>query len=230
MEFKATPARKSCFHILLVLSSLSSKAVSSFSSSSSSPFRDLPASIASGSSSSCRRFLSDPCWPSSAEWEAFNRTLQGRLISTVPIASVCHDDPFAVFDAEECTNLRSRWFLEETHYRSSSSIMAPFFANQSYGPFLPRKARYFLGTYIRYAVSVSRVSDVVNTIEFIERHNIRLTIRNTRHDYNAKATGAGALGIRAHYLKSITFLNYSSDDYTGPALRMGAGVQPFEAY
>jgi hypothetical protein len=33
-----------------------------------------------------------------------------------------------------------------------------------------------------------------------------------------------------HNLKSITFSNYTSDAYTGPAVKMGAGVQAFEAY
>jgi hypothetical protein len=33
-----------------------------------------------------------------------------------------------------------------------------------------------------------------------------------------------------HNLKSIEFLNYKSKDYNGPAIKMGAGVQGFEAY
>jgi hypothetical protein len=33
-----------------------------------------------------------------------------------------------------------------------------------------------------------------------------------------------------HKLKDITFANYTSDAYTGPAIKMGAGVQAFDAY
>lgn len=33
-----------------------------------------------------------------------------------------------------------------------------------------------------------------------------------------------------HKLKDITFSNYTSEVYTGPAVKMGAGVQAFEAY
>jgi len=33
-----------------------------------------------------------------------------------------------------------------------------------------------------------------------------------------------------HNLKSLSFLNYSSSYYAGPAIKMGAGVQGFEAY
>lgn len=33
-----------------------------------------------------------------------------------------------------------------------------------------------------------------------------------------------------HNLKDISFLNYSSASYTGPAVKLGAGVQAYEAY
>jgi hypothetical protein len=48
--------------------------------------------------------------------------------------------------------------------------------------------------------------------------------------YLGKSTGAGALSIWTHNMKSIEFLNYTSRGYTGPAAKLGAGVQAFEAY
>ena len=50
------------------------------------------------------------------------------------------------------------------------------------------------------------------------------------YSYLGRSTGKGALGIWTHNLKSIEFLNYTSATYTGPAIKMGAGVQAFEAY
>lgn len=52
----------------------------------------------------------------------------------------------------------------------------------------------------------------------------------TMDSYNGKSTGAGALAIWTHHLKSITFSDYTGPTYTGKAIRMGAGVQGFEAY
>lgn len=178
----------------------------------------------------CRCYPTDPCWPNATEWQDFNQTLGGKLLATMPIASQCHHDAFAPFDAEACAKLRSAWFLDDTHYESSSSIMAPFFANQSCDPFLPENARCIVGTYIQYAVNASQASDYQKTIEFVQRYNIRLTIRNTGHDYNAKSTGAGAIGIWTHHLKRIDILDHKSSSYSGKAMRMGAGVQGFEAY
>ncbi len=43
-----------------------------------------------------------------------------------------------------------------------------------------------------------------------------------------RSTGAGALAIWTHHLKSTNLLQYSSPSYTGPALKVGSGVQGFE--
>lgn len=49
--------------------------------------------------------------------------------------------------------------------------------------------------------------------------------------YLGKSTGKGGLALWTHNLKSREFIEaYSSDFYKGPALKLGAGVQGFEAY
>jgi hypothetical protein len=52
----------------------------------------------------------------------------------------------------------------------------------------------------------------------------------TDHSYSGKSTGKGGLGFWMHNLKHIEFLNYTDSGYGGPAIRMGAGVQAYEAY
>jgi len=56
--------------------------------------------------SNCRCFPGDACWPSDADWSTFNSTVGGRLIKTVPIASVCHGE---TYDEAACTALRAVW-------------------------------------------------------------------------------------------------------------------------
>ncbi|KAK7731044.1 hypothetical protein SLS53_008846 [Cytospora paraplurivora] len=107
--------------------------------------------------------------------------------------------------------------------------MAAFFANLSCDPFSGRDAQCVVGSYVRYAVNASGASDYVATMAFAKEHNIRLVIRNTGHDYFGKSTGAGALALWTRHLKDITILDYSSEAYTGKAMKMGAGVQAFEA-
>ena len=180
----------------------------------------------------CRCFPGDPCWPSPAVWNSFNASLDGKLVATVPLAVSCHRefDGTLTYDEAMCTQLQQEWTSPQAHYNSSSSVMAPFFANRSCDPFSGEDAECVVGTYVNYAVNVSESRDVSKTVRFAQDHNIRLVIRNTGHDYNGKSTGAGSIGIWTHHLKDIKIVNYSSPSYDGKAIKVGAGVQGFEAY
>lgn len=184
----------------------------------------------SSSNSTCRCVPGDACWPSTADWSALNHTVGGRLIATVPLASVCHDTQWGPYDKEKCDFLQQNWFYPETHLPSSSSIMAPFFTNDSCNPFSDRSAPCTMGNYVSYAINATGTADYQAAIAFVRKHNIRLTIRNTGHDYDGKATGAGALAIWTHYIKDKEIIDYASPGYTGKAAKLGAGVQVEELY
>lgn len=180
--------------------------------------------------SSCRCYPGDACWPSAQQWSDFNATLAGKLISTVPIGSVCHTNgEFAAYDKKDCDNLISDWGFPATHYETSSSPMASWFANFSCDPFLPHEVPCHIGSLQRYAVNVSSAEDVRTTLRFVREHNIRVVIRNTGHDYLGKSTAPGALALWMHHLKDTHLVQYDSCFYKGSALRLGAGVQGFDA-
>lgn len=111
---------------------------------------------------------------------------------------------------------------------SSSSVMAPFFANQTCDPWTPRERPCELGTYVRYAVNTSSAEHISAAVDFARKKNVRLVIRNTGHDYLGRSTGAGALAVWTHYLKDITPVQWDDVDFTGTALKLGAGVQGYE--
>lgn len=178
----------------------------------------------------CRCFPGDACWPSLADWGSFNKTLGGKLIATVPIASPCHNSfPGVSYDADKCAEIQGNWARPQLHDMTTHSPMAAFFANDSCDPFTPREAQCIIGTYVRYAVNATGASDFRMTIAFARKHNIRLVIRNTGHDYMGKSTGAGALALWTHNIKDRAILDYRSTTYTGKAMRIGAGVQASEA-
>ncbi|KAL5335536.1 hypothetical protein BJX70DRAFT_374964 [Aspergillus crustosus] len=108
--------------------------------------------------------------------------------------------------------------------------MAPWFANGSCDPFHPIEKPCTLDNYVVYAVNVSESEHISKAIQFSTEHNIRTVIRNTGHDYNGKSTGAGALAIWTHNLKTIEIKDWSDSHYTGKAIRLGSGVQGIEAY
>ncbi|CAG8890503.1 unnamed protein product [Penicillium egyptiacum] len=181
------------------------------------------------SSPACRCMPQDPCWPEEHRWAQFNKTVHGNLIATIPIASVCHIDAFTPYNQSQCAQLQSNWGFPETHYESSSSIMAPMFTNLSCNPFSSKTSHCTFGNYVQYAVNATDAAHVQKTIRFAARHNIRLVIRNTGHDLLGKSTGAGGLAIWMHYMKDISIVDYDSPNYSGKAMKMGAGVQSFEA-
>lgn len=184
----------------------------------------------SQSRSACRCFPGDACWPSAATWKSFNDTVGGRLIATVPLASPCHHDAFAPYDAGACQSLQAQWFSPALHEESPSSIMAPYFTNNSCNPFLPPDAPCVVGSYVSYSVNVAGPQDVARTLWFANYFNIRIVVKNTGHDYSGKSTGAGAIGIWTHNLAGVSFVDYQSDGYTGKAVRAAAGVQMSQVY
>lgn len=88
-----------------------------------------------------------------------------------------------------------------------------------------------VGGYPAYSVAVTNVAQIQLAVNLARALNLRLVIKNTGHDFGAKSTGMGALSIWTHKLKSIRFYeNYQQDSYSGPAFKLGAGVQAFEMY
>lgn len=87
------------------------------------------------------------------------------------------------------------------------------------------------GGYSSYSIKVSTVAQVQLAVNFARTLNLRLVVKNTGHDYNGRSTGNGALSLWTHNLKEIKYLsNYKGDSYSGPAFKVGAGVQGFELY
>ncbi|KAF5484496.1 FAD-linked oxidoreductase ZEB1 [Colletotrichum siamense] len=173
----------------------------------------------------CKCFPGDSCWPSTETWNALNTTVGGRLIATVPLGSPCHDP---TYDAATCATLQSEWQDSEIHMESSSSIMAPFFANQSCDPFQPESRPCLLGNYVVYAVNATTAEHIQAAISFSQEHNIRFVVRNTGHDYLGRSTGAGALSVWTHHMNSVDIVDWATAAYTGKAAKIGAGTQGFE--
>lgn len=77
------------------------------------------------------------------------------------------------------------------------------------------------------------VAQIQLAVNFARNQNLRLVVKNSGHDFNSKNTGAGALSIWTHFLDDIEYLgeNYTSTNgYTGPAFKIGAGVSMEQIY
>ncbi|CAG9982815.1 unnamed protein product [Clonostachys byssicola] len=188
----------------------------------------------------CRTIPGDAAWPTKNDWDAFNKTVDGKLVSSIPIAAPCHysfvggdGSNASVYDQGVCDALQSNWFSATTHLPSSSSPMAYPFTNNTCNPFLGPDVPCTPGYIVSYTVNATDVTHIQAALKFAQNHNIRLVIRNSGHDYLGKSTGAFALAIWTQHLKSIDLISQYQDpssDYRGTALKVGAGIQGGELY
>ncbi|KAI1423494.1 putative FAD-dependent isoamyl alcohol oxidase [Xylaria sp. FL1777] len=186
--------------------------------------------LLTGADAACRSIPGDTDWPSLGDWTALNATVQGRLIQTIPQASVCHTSPFAVFDTDACSALQTTWTQSQTFELKPAEIMNGYYQNQSCDPFTDSSKPCELGNYASYSINVTGADDVIAAINFAHEQNVRLVVKSTGHDYIGKSTGKGALSLWMFNLKTAEVIEqYESKSYTGPAIKLGPGVIGGEA-
>ncbi|PWY66520.1 hypothetical protein BO94DRAFT_551492 [Aspergillus sclerotioniger CBS 115572] len=133
--------------------------------------------------------------------------------SFVPLAAACYPS-WPEYNRTECAYVTDEWTDSYMHAADPASVMWPLFEGRSCLPRDLAVGNCTLGGYSSYAVNGCVWSP-----------------KNTGHDFNGKSTGAGALGVWTHNLKDIVYYQgYHVGNYSGPAVKMGAGVQAFEIY
>ncbi|PWY73066.1 FAD-binding domain-containing protein [Aspergillus heteromorphus CBS 117.55] len=158
----------------------------------------------------CKLLPDDAAWPAPSTWSVFDQLLGGALIKTVPLAASCSPS-WPQYNQTACDAVSDEWTLPAPDLASGSSCT--------------------LGGYSSYAVNVSTVAQVQLAVNFARNAGLRLVAKNTGHDFNGKSTGAGALGVWTHHLKELAYYeHYRLGNYSGPAVKMGAGIQAFEIY
>ncbi|KAI3320206.1 FAD binding domain-containing protein [Xylariaceae sp. AK1471] len=185
-------------------------------------------------SEDCKNFPGDSVmFPGTVTTTVFNLLLGGSLIRTKPFASPCFAD-YQNQDAAKCAEITTNWFNDSyIHTDDPTSINAILFQGTTCVPDVvnPWATQCTIGSYPTLSVNVSTVAHIQLAINLARNLNIRLVIKNTGHDFGAKSTGAGSLSLWTHNLKDIRFYgDYEEGPYKGPAFKMGAGVQIFEAY
>lgn len=109
--------------------------------------------------------------------------------------------------------------------------MSPLYQGKTCMPQNGNDSTCDIGGFPSYAVNISTVAQVQLAINFARNTNVRLIVKNMGHDFLGKSVGAGALSIWTHNLKSIDFIEHHTGcGYTGPAMKLGAGVEVGELY
>ncbi|RDW88457.1 FAD binding protein-1 [Coleophoma cylindrospora] len=187
---------------------------------------------ATGPAHACKLLPGDQAWPSQRVWSVFDMLLGGTLIKTVPLAAPCYED-WPEYNATECTTITNGWGDSDVHALDPTSIMLPLYEGRTcMPPGLGPVDTCTVGGYPSYVVNASTVAQIQLAVNFARNANLRLVIKNTGHDFNGKASGAGALSIWTHWMKETAYFPQyeATNGYVGPAIKVGAGFQVFEVY
>ncbi|PVI01102.1 FAD binding domain-containing protein [Periconia macrospinosa] len=197
-------------------------------------FEDSPVSLENRrrTTQSCKTFPGDWNWPADIIWDIFDLLLGKALIPTKPLGAPCYDSQWGKKDATKCANIVSNMTSANFISADPTANYWPIFQGRTCKPKNDTTgSQCTIGGYPEYAIKVTNVAQIQLAINFARVANLRLVIKNTGHCYLGKSLGAGALSLWTHNLKDIDFLpNYKGPGYSGPALKLGAGVSVREVY
>ncbi|RDW71848.1 berberine protein [Coleophoma crateriformis] len=183
------------------------------------------------------------CWPTTSEWQALNTSVDGNLFATVPWAAPCYFSS-GHYDSSQCSVIADNY--ANTTARSSvygacetlnwETCSGTGCALESLDPSLPPLFQTCsLGSLATYYVAVQNAEHVAATINFTREYNVRLTIKNTGHDYLGRSTAPNSLAVWTYNLQDMiyheTFTASNCPSANGKNIgEIGAGVQAAAAY
>jgi hypothetical protein len=128
----------------------------------------------------CKASLSSSDWPSLAQWTALNTSVSGRLLRPLPPGAVCHPDQ-PTYNATDCSIALNGWYSDLFHTENPISSAWDNWNNDSCLPTLPSPCSG--NGYPVYVINATCKEDVKAGVDFARKHNVRLNIKSTGHDY-----------------------------------------------
>ncbi|KAL7786986.1 FAD-binding domain-containing protein [Trichoderma ceciliae] len=181
----------------------------------------------------CKAYPGTASWPSTNTWAALNRTLGGRLLQPPPPGAVCHQGQ-PTYNTSQCSMVAEEWKTYEFHAGNPISVMWDKFDNYTCLP--EENAPCSPAGYPAYVVNASNAEHVKIGIDFARKHNVRLNVKNTGHDYLGRSNSPGSLSIWTHHLNNITYnegqfkLHGSGKTLRGNSITVGGGSEMYDIY
>jgi hypothetical protein len=189
-----------------------------------------------GADAHCRCLPGDACWPSQDKWNQLNTSISNNLLISYPLAQPCH---YPHYNEKECAVVHQNWRNGVWHTNQPYGLFQTTFEvldNETWNCQLnaPWWSPCTLGNLPVYIVNASNTDHVQKAVRFAADHNLRLSIKNTGHDYLGRSTAAGSLSIWTHGLNHIEliddFVPVNSSLNGTTAVTVQAGVQMDQLY
>lgn len=182
------------------------------------------------------------CWPSDEEWSSFNSSLSGNLHRTVPFAASCYyDSPY--YNSSACAVAEKNYLGNQARtdiYGAATglnweSCLSETCALDASNLSQTLSSECHLGRLSSTYVDAREIEQVITAVKFARMHNLRVTIKNTGHDYFGRSTSPNSLAIWTHNLKNMTYhANFIASHCTASNGQhigeIGAGAQASDVY
>jgi hypothetical protein len=180
----------------------------------------------------------DSCWPSQTTWEKLNNQVDGRLITSEPIALACYPGPKE--NRTACDFIVANWSEDDFYSTKPLGLMYPVNITCPAVDYAKgeQPGSCTLGPNPRYAVNATSTEHIQHTIAFAKKHNIRLVTKSTGHDINGRSDGFGSLELWLRYHRNeIKFqptyeaMNGCQESiWKGGAIKIGGAYQWQDVY
>jgi FAD/FMN-containing dehydrogenase len=183
-----------------------------------------------------------PCWPSIEEWQQFNATVNGHLYETIPIAASCYRSS-QFFDKSACKAVANYYgdsvsrgdHFGQTYWLNWETCLNSGCALLEFSPEETLYANCSLGRLASYYVDIRETAQISATLRFANVHNIRLSVKNTGHDFFGRSSVPNSLAIWTHNMDALEFYpNFTAHNcLSANGLNigeLGAGVIAGNAY
>ncbi|KAF1983708.1 FAD-binding domain-containing protein [Aulographum hederae CBS 113979] len=139
-----------------------------------------------------------PGYPSDVDWNALNSSVGGQLIRYTPMEKVCYEGTFNAAVCSAMVEGGSTYRYPEdparvyTPYWTGYACPLPSGPNAK-APLAASDCQQ--GNYPDYVIAAKNEDDIVAGVKFAEKHNVRLIVKNTGHEFIGKNLGFGSLSI-----------------------------------
>ncbi|KAI0379050.1 FAD-binding domain-containing protein [Hypomontagnella monticulosa] len=148
----------------------------------------------------CKAVPGSAGWPSAETWGRFNQSTGGKLLQSVAPGAVCHPGQPA-YNSDQCTAVTTGWYTYDYHQRDPVSNMWQQYNNDTC---LPNPGTpCSVDGYPAYVVNATTAQDVKLSLDFARKHNIRVVVKSTGHDYQGRSQAPRALSIWVRHMQGI---------------------------
>ena len=170
----------------------------------------VPLLVIDNAVDTCRCLHGNPCWPNEKEFAKLASQLSQPILQPRPPASPCY---FSSALSSNCSDVKAHFTDGNWRSDQPGAMQSINFETFTF-PQGHVEACYLdtklgipceQGSVPPVGVDARSESDVQAAVNFAKRHNLRLVVKGTGHDFLGRSTGRGSFLIWTHHMKQTVY-------------------------